>query len=180
MILRSKADTPVYWAKERRIDVICEQKDGHFSVYSRYGVEYGAETYKLEPSTRARDSSKVSYRSGDVYYKDKEGNSRPGTVQRPKAEPGSDNGPHTPDFVEDYGAQASDGIGDKTPLELAMERNKRTSVEIPPRPKTPFELVVEKNASHSNVYEDATDLNLSELPIASIMSPESRTLDHRL
>ena len=152
------------------------------SVYFRYGLEYG-DAYTLEPSTRTRtrDSSKVSYRSGDVYYKDKDGNMRhTGTADRLNAEPGSDNGPHTPHSAEDDGAQGSNGIGDKTPLELAMEMNKRKSAEIPPRPKTQFELAVEKNATNSNVYEDNRDLRLSELPIASIMSPESGTLDHRL
>lgn len=149
------------------------------SVYSRYGVEYG-DAYKLEPSTRT-DSSKVSYRSGDVYYKAKEGNlQHTGTAHWLNAEPGSDDGPHTLHSVEDDGAQGSNGTGDKTPLELAMEMNKRKSGEIPPRPKTELELAAEKNARHNNVYEDNTDLNLSELPIASIMSPESGKLDHRL
>ena len=149
------------------------------SLYSRYGVEYG-DAYKLDPSTRT-DSSKVSYRSGDVYYKDKEGNLRhTGTAHRHNAEPGSDDGPHTLRSVEDDGAQGSNGTGDKTPLELAMEMNKRKSGEIPPRPKTELELAAEKNARHSNVYEDNRDLKLSELPIASIMSPDSGTLDHRL
>ncbi|XP_067021018.1 uncharacterized protein [Acropora muricata] len=144
-----------------------------------YGVEYG-DAYKLDPSTRT-DSSKVSYRSGDVYYKDKEGNLRhTGTAHRHNAEPGSDDGPHTLRSVEDDGAQGSNGTGDKTPLELAMEMNKRKSGEIPPRPKTELELAAEKNARHSNVYEDNRDLKLSELPIASIMSPDSGTLDHRL
>ena len=149
------------------------------SLYSRYGVEYG-DAYKLDPSTRT-DSSKVSYRSGDVYYKDKEGNLRhTGTAHWLNAEPGSDDGPHTLHSVEDDGAQGSNGTGDKTPLELAMEMNKRKSGEIPPRPKTELELAAEKNARHSNVYEDNRDLKLSELPIASIMSPDSGKLDHRL
>ncbi|XP_015773216.1 PREDICTED: uncharacterized protein LOC107351442 isoform X1 [Acropora digitifera] len=144
-----------------------------------YGVEYG-DAYKLEPSTRT-DSSKVSYRSGDVYYKDKEGNLRhTGTAHWLNAEPGSDDGPHTLHSVEDDGAQGSNGTGDKTPLELAMEMNKRKSGEIPPRPKTELELAAEKNARHGNVYEDNRDLKLSELPIASIMSPDSGKLDHRL
>lgn len=144
-----------------------------------YGVEYG-DAYKLEPSTRT-DSSKVSYRSGDVYYKAKEGNlQHTGTAHWLNAEPGSDDGPHTLHSVEDDRAQGSNGTGDKTPLELAMEMNKRKSGEIPPRPKTELELAAEKNARHSNVYEDNRDLKLSELPIASIMSPDSGKLDHRL
>ena len=88
------------------------------SVYSRYCVGYG-------------DSNKVSCVSGDGYIKDKEANLRPGTAHRLNAQPGSDNRPHTPHSVENYGAQASNRSGDKTPPEVAMEMNKRTSGEIP-------------------------------------------------
>ena len=43
----------------------------------------------------------------------------------------SDNGPHSPHSVENYGAQASNSLGDKTPPKVTMEMNKRTSGEIP-------------------------------------------------
>ena len=140
--------------------------------------------YKLEPNSRnSGESSKVSYRKGDVYYKDKDGNSISGTGNRPNMLTNGhrlDQRSHTLPFAQEDETQPSSSTRDKTPLELAMERNKRISGEIPPATKTPFELAVERNAWNNNTYEEAKDLKLSELPIASIKSSDTVHLDHCL
>ncbi|XP_068716240.1 uncharacterized protein [Montipora foliosa] len=150
----------------------------------RYALEMTDAVYKLEPNSRnSGESSKVSYRKGDVYYKDKDGNSISGTGNRPNMLTnghGLDQRSHTLPFAQEDETQPSSSTRDKTPLELAMERNKRISGEIPPATKTPFELAVERNAWNNNTYEEAKDLKLSELPIASIKSSDTVHLDHCL
>ncbi|XP_068749214.1 LOW QUALITY PROTEIN: uncharacterized protein [Montipora capricornis] len=150
----------------------------------RYALEMTDAVYKLEPNSRnSGESSKVSYRKGDVYYKDKDGNSISGTGNRPNMLTnghGLDQRSHTLPFAQEDETQPSSSTRDKTPLELAMERNKRISGEIPPAAKTPFELAVERNAWNNNTYEEAKDLKLSELPIASIKSSDTVHLDHCL
>lgn len=150
----------------------------------RYALEMTDAVYKLEPNTRnSGESSKVSYRKGDVYYKDKDGNSISGTGNRPNMLTNGhrlDQRSHTLPFAQEDETQPNSSTRDKTPLELAMERNKRISGEIPPATKTPFELAVERNAWNNNTYEEAKDLKLSELPIASIKSSDTVHLDHCL
>ncbi|KAL9967947.1 hypothetical protein ACROYT_G026261 [Oculina patagonica] len=107
---------------------------------ARYGLETDDSLQQNQPYRRNSEASKVSYRSGDVYYKDKDGIRRPGTAHSSHAQ--ESGRPHPPHFVgdDDY------------------EPNGRM------RAKTPFELVVEKNSRNGNVYEDQEQFNMSELP----------------
>ena len=98
---------------------------------------------------------------------------RPGTAHRPNSLAtgnGIEQGPHTPHFVEEDEFQPSNSITAKTPFELAVERNKRISGEFPSGNKSPFEVAVERNARNGNVYEDTVELNMTELPIASVQT----------
>ena len=126
---------------------------------------------KHQPYRRNSEANKISYRTGDVYYKDREGKMRPGTAHRPNslsAGNGIEQRPHTPHFVEEDEFQPSNGIRAKTPFELAVERNKRISGEFPSVSKSPFEVAVERNARNGNVYEETVELNMTDLPIASV------------
>ena len=128
-----------------------------------------------ESSRRYSEASKALYRSGDVYFKDKEGKLRPGTshtTNNLNVGNGMEQSTHTPHFVEeDESAQLGNSMRDKTPFELAVERSKRnegfqSSDDL--RGKSPFELAVEKNAQNGNVYEQTSELDMTELPYASI------------
>ena len=135
-----------------------------FTLFSqRYGLDMDDSSNKHQPNKQ----SKVSYRTGDVYYKDREGKMRPGTAHRPNSN-GIEQRPHTPNFVEEDEFQPSNSIRAKTPFELAVERNKRISGEFPSASTSPFEVAVEGNVRNGNVYEDTVELNMTELPIASV------------
>ena len=139
-----------------------------FTLFSqRYGLEMNDSSNKHQPDKRNSEASKVSYCTGDVYYKDREGKLRPGTAHRPNSN-GIEQRPHTPHFVEEDEFQPSNSIRAKTPFELAVERNKRISGEFPSPSTSPFEVEVERNARNGNVYEDTVELNMTELPIASV------------
>ncbi|KAJ7325373.1 hypothetical protein OS493_029924 [Desmophyllum pertusum] len=99
---------------------------------------YGLDTDESPKQPQRRNSaasSKVSYRSGDVYYKDRDGKLRPGTAN-------SSHAPHPPHFVSDDNFEPSRSM----------------------RAKTPFELAVEKNSKTGNVYEHTEEFDLSTLP----------------
>lgn len=114
------------------------------------------------------EANKISYRNGDVYYKDKDGNLRPGTAHR--SGNGIEQTPHTPHFHEEDDLQSANGMRAKTPFELAVERNKRISGEYSSVGRSPFEVAAQGNARSANRYETAEELNMTDLPIASITS----------
>ena len=121
-----------------------------------------------QPHRRYSEASKISYRSGDVYYKDREGKLRSGDLATTND---LGKGPHAPHFVAEDEFQPSNGVRAKTPFELAVERNKRSDEFYPSnsvRSKSQFELAVERNARNGNVYEQTQELNMTELPYASI------------
>ena len=80
--------------------------------------------------------------------------------------------PHTPHFVAEDEIQPTNDLSGKTPFELAVERSSRNdafkSSNNSLDGKTPFELAVERNARVGNVYEQREDLNMTELPYASV------------
>lgn len=117
---------------------------------------------------RQSEASKISYRSGDVYFKDKEGKLRPGTAHTAN---NLEQRPQTPDFVAEDDLQHNNNTRYKTPFELAVERNTRSDAFKSPyalESRTPFELAVERNALDGNVNGQSEDLNMTELPYASI------------
>ena len=88
--------------------------------------------YGLDDS---QQPNKVSHpHSGDVYYREKNGVSRPETSQSPNdLETGR---PHPPHFVDDEDLGPSGSMRAKNPLELAVEKNARNGnayelVELP-------------------------------------------------
>lgn len=117
---------------------------------------------------RQSEASKISYRSGDVYFKDKEGKLRPGTAHTAN---NLEQSPQTPDFVAEDDLQHNNNTRYKTPFELAVERNTQSDAFKSPyalESRTPFELAVERNARNGNVNGQSEDLNMTELPYASI------------
>ena len=72
---------------------------------------------------RQSEASKISYRSGDVYFKDKEGKLRPGTAHTAN---NLEQRPQTLDFVAEDDLQHNNNTRYKTPFELAVERNTRS------------------------------------------------------
>ena len=117
---------------------------------------------------RQSEASKISYRSGDVYFKDKEGKLRPGTAHTAN---NLEQRPQTPDFVAEDELQQNNNTRYKTPFELAVVRNTRSDAFKSPyalESRTPFELAVERNARDGNVNGQSEDLNMTELPYASI------------
>lgn len=117
---------------------------------------------------RQSEASKISYRSGDVYFKDKEGKLRPGTAHTAN---NLEQRPQTPDFVAEDDPQHNNNTRYKTPFELAVERNTRSDAFKSPyalESTAPFELAVERNARNGNVNGQSEDLNMTELPYASI------------
>ena len=117
---------------------------------------------------RQSEASKISYRSGDVYFKDKEGKLRPGTAHTAN---NLEQRPQTLDFVAEDDLQHNNNTRYKTPFELAVERNTRSDAFKSPyalESTAPFELAVERNAPNGNVNGQSEDLNMTELPYASI------------
>ena len=117
---------------------------------------------------RQSEASKISYRSGDVYFKDKEGKLRPGTAHTAN---NLEQSPQTPDFVAEDDLQHNNNTRYKTPFELAVERNTQSDAFKSPyalESRTPFELAVERNVRNGNVNGQSEDLNMTELPYASI------------
>lgn len=123
---------------------------------------------------RQSEASKISYRSGDVYFKDKEGKLRSGTAYTPhnlESANKVDQRPQMPHFVAEDDLQQNNNAHPKTPFELAVERNTRSAAfksSYALESETPFELAVERNAGNGNVYGQREDLNMTELPYASI------------
>lgn len=112
--------------------------------FHRYGLDTD-DSLPNQPHRRSSEASKISYRNGDVYYKDKDGKLRPGTAHSSTSQ---ENGrPHPPHFVADD-------------EEDDFEPSGRM------RAKTPFELAVEKNSRNGNLYEQRDEFKLSELPSA--------------
>lgn len=109
---------------------------------------------------RQSEASKISYRSGDVYFKDKEGKLRPGTAHTAN---NLEQRPQTPDFVAEDDLQHNNNTRYKTPFELAVERNTRSDAF-----KSPYALESRRNARNGNVNGQSEDLNMTELPYASI------------
>lgn len=117
---------------------------------------------------RQSEASKISYRSGDVYFKDKEGKLRPGTAHTAN---NLEQRPQTSDFVAEDDLQHNNNTRYKTPFELVVERNTRSDAFKSPyalESRTPFELAVERNARDGNVNGQSEHLNMTELPYASI------------
>ena len=113
-------------------------------VCFRYGLEADA-SLSNKYNRRNSGASKISYRTGDVYYKDKDGKMRPGTAHSSSSQ---ENGrSHPPHFVDDE-----------------EDDNEKFEPSGTMRAKTPFELAVEKNSRNGNVYEQRTEFQLSELP----------------
>lgn len=106
---------------------------------------YGLETDDSLSNKPYRRNSKITYRNGDVYYKDKEGKLRQGTAQSSTSQ---ENGRSYPPHY----------VGDEEDDNKNFEPSGRM------RAKTPFEAAVEKNSRNGNIYEQKNELQLSELP----------------
>ena len=110
----------------------------------RHGLDTDDSLHPSKPHRRYSEASKISYpQSGDVYYRDKNGGSRPDTAHSSQD---LETEPHHPaHFVDDEDFEPSGNM----------------------RAKTAFELAVEKNARNGNAYEmdgNSNQFQLSELP----------------
>lgn len=94
-------------------------------LWHRYGLDTDNSLQSNKSFRRNSEASKISYpQSGDVYYKEKDGVSRPRTAHSPHAEETGQ--PHPPHFVDDEDFEPSGSMTAKTPFELAVEKNART------------------------------------------------------